>query len=181
MPTYIALLKGINVGGHKKVPMVELRELLLKTGFQNVQTYIQSGNVVLKSSDETDTVEQKIYKAIQTHFGFDVAVIVKTRDELQSIFDTSPFSNDKKENSYFITLNKPPKKELLKDVESISYENEEVVIKKDAFYFYSSKGYGSAKFNMNTYEKKLKVIGTVRNYNTMVKLIAMSSESEKEH
>lgn len=176
MSTYIALLKGINVGGHKKVPMTELRKLLTKEGFQSVQTYIQSGNVVLQTSEKAAEVEDIIQMAIMDQFGFDVSVIVKTREALQTIFEASPFSNEIKEKSYFIMLNKAPKKELLKEVESISYENEEVIIKNDALYFHSSTGYGNAKFNMNTYERKLKVVGTARNYNTMLKLLSLSSE-----
>lgn len=81
MNTYIALLKGINVGGHKKVPMAELRKLFSKSGFENVQTYIQSGNVIFKSSEQTITIEDKIQKAIMAHFGFEVSVLVKTRRE----------------------------------------------------------------------------------------------------
>ncbi|MEZ4803586.1 MAG: DUF1697 domain-containing protein [Gelidibacter sp.] len=177
MKTYIILLKGINVGGHKKVPMAELRELLTKEGFQNLKTYIQSGNVVLQSSETASKVEAKMQKAIKSHFGFEVSVIVKTNKELQAIFDASPFSKNTKEKSYFIMFNKTPDKELLKEVESISFENEEVILKKDALYFYSSVGYGNAKFNMNTYEKKLKVTGTARNFNTMVKLLSLSEEA----
>ena len=62
MNAYIALLRGINVGGHKKVPMAELRELLTKSGFQNVQTYIQSGNVVFQSSEKASELEKIIQK-----------------------------------------------------------------------------------------------------------------------
>ena len=84
MQIYIALLRGINVGGHKKVPMTELRDLLSNSGFQNVQTYIQSGNVVFQSSKNVSTLEKEIQKLIFNHFGFDVSVIVKTDDELQT-------------------------------------------------------------------------------------------------
>jgi uncharacterized protein (DUF1697 family) len=176
MPIYIALLKGINVGGHKKVPMSELRELLSKSGFENVQTYIQSGNVVLESSKLATEVKDTIQESIMSHFGFEVSVVVKMRAELQTIFDASPFSELEKQKSYFILFDKIPKIELLKEVGSISYENEEVVINKDCLYFYSSKGYGNAKFSMAAFERKLKVIGTARNYNTMVKLLSLSSD-----
>jgi len=177
MPTHIVLLKGINVSGHKKVPMAELRQVLAESGFQNVRTYIQSGNIVLESSETVRELEDKIHKTIRDHFGFDVSIIVKTREELQTIFDHSPFSKEKKENSYFIMFGKVPDKNLLKEIASISYENEEVVIKENALYFYSAAGYGKAKFNMNTYERKLKVSGTARNYNTMVKLLSLSAEN----
>lgn len=156
--------------------MVELRELLAKIGLENVQTYIQSGNVIFQSSENASKLEYKIHDAIQSHFGFKVSIIVKTRQELQYIFDNCPFPKDKKENSYFIMLSHIPDQEFLKDVESISCENEEVVIKKDALYFHSSVGYGKAKFNMNMYERKLKVSATARNYKTMVKLLSLSED-----
>ncbi len=177
MKIYIALLKGINVGGHKKVPMAKLRELLNSEGFENVQTYIQSGNIILQSSDAAASVEEKIHKAILSHFGFDVSVIAKTREELQTIFDASPFAKEKREKSYFIILNAVPEVGLVQEAEKISYENEEFKIIKNSLYFHSSAGYGKAKFNMNTFERKLNVIGTARNYNTMVKLLSLSAEN----
>ena len=65
MNTYIALLKGINVGGHKKIPMAELRELFSKSGYENVQTYIQSGNVIFQTPDQSrEKIEARIEKAI---------------------------------------------------------------------------------------------------------------------
>ena len=180
MNTYIALLRGINVGGHKKVPMAELRELLSKSGFGNVQTYIQSGNVILESSEgQINSIEEQIKKVILDYFGFDVPVIVKTNDDLQAIFDTCPFTKEQKEKSYFIMLNKVPDMELIEDVEKLSYENEEFIIKNNCIYFYCSIGYGKTKFNMKTFERKLKVTGTSRNYRTMVKLLTLSSENKE--
>ncbi|RXJ49877.1 hypothetical protein [Gelidibacter gilvus] len=73
-----------------------------------------------------------------------------------------------------------PSIELVKEVSKITYENEEFVIKKECLYFYSASGYGQAKFNWNAFERKLKVTGTARNHNTMVKLIAMSATDEKD-
>ncbi|MGE5943124.1 MAG: DUF1697 domain-containing protein [Flavobacteriales bacterium] len=178
MKTYIALLRGINVGGHKKVPMATLRELLTKCGLKNVQTYIQSGNVIFKSSEKANALEEIIKKSILDYFGFEVSVIAKTPEELQTILDDCPFQKDKKEHSFFIILNKIPDAELVKDTQQISYENEEIIIKKDALYFYCSIGYGKSKFNMNTFERKLKVIGTSRNYNTMIKLLSLSAETD---
>ena len=178
MNTYIILLRGINVGGHKKVPMAELRELLSKSGFENVQTYIQSGNIILQSSQsDIKGIESSIQKSIIDHFGFEIPVIAKTRKELQIIFDTCPFSEEKKENSYFVMLNEIPKTEFVNVVTDITFENEEFVIIKDCIYFHSSVGYGRTKFNMNSFEKKLNVKATSRNYKTTVKLLAMSNDS----
>lgn len=182
MNTYIVLLKGINVGGHKKVPMAELRELLANSGFINVRTYIQSGNVICQSSNSnTQDLEAYIKKLILDYFGFEVSVLVRTREHLKSIFDSCPFSEEKKKKSYFMMLHNTPNNELVKIASEKVYEGETYFIINDCIYFYCEKGYGKAKFNMNFFERKLKTIGTARNYNTMVKLIAMSSENEKDH
>ncbi|WP_241485264.1 DUF1697 domain-containing protein [Psychroserpens damuponensis] len=174
MNTFIVLLRGINVGGHRKVPMAELRELLTKTGFEAVKTYIQSGNIVLNAAQEKSTIETNVKQAIASHFGFDVPVIAKTRAELKQIFDACPFSEEKKENSYFVLLSKIPESELVDEVMHITYDNEIFQIINDCLYFYSSVGYGRTKFNMNAFEKKLNVKATSRNFKTMVKLLSLS-------
>lgn len=176
MNTYITLLRGINVGGHKKVPMAELRELLLKSGFENVRTYIQSGNIILQSSiSHTKEIEIRIQKLICAHFGFEVPVIAKTRQELEALFNACPFSKEKKETSYFIMLSTIPKQDLVEEVSEKTFQNEEFVIINDCLYFHSSIGYGNSKFNMNFFEKKLNLTATSRNYKTLMKLLEMSS------
>jgi uncharacterized protein (DUF1697 family) len=181
MKTYVVLLRGINVGGHKKVPMVELRELLSKSGFKDVRTYIQSGNIILQSSHNKAQIAQKVKDAIHTHFGFEVPVIVRTKDELTRNYNICPFSEVKKDNSYFVLLSDVPHQTLVDDACKIKHENEEFQIIEDCIYFYSSVGYGNSKFNMNSFEKKLNVKATSRNHKTMVKLMALASENEKEH
>lgn len=178
MYTIIVLLRGINVGGHKKVPMAELRELLSNSGFKQVRTYIQSGNIVLDSDvlNLKDT-EEKIQLLILSHFGFEVPVIAKTHEQLEAIFNRCPFSFEKKEESYFVILNNVPDSKSVSEAYQKTYENEEFEIIKDCLYFHSSVGYGRSKFNMNTFEKQLKVNATSRNYKTMVKLLSMSGDS----
>lgn len=179
MKTYIVLLKGINVGGHKKVPMADLRELLTKEGFEDVKTYIQSGNVILKTK-ETDvhTLENHIQEAIKAQFGFDVSVLIKSRDQLQTIFNRSPFPQPNKEKSYFFMLHDKPSKELVDVASEKSYDDEEYHIIEDCIYYFSKKGMGKAKFNGNFFERKLNTFATARNYNTMVKLLSLSQENE---
>ena len=148
MKTYIVLLRGINVGGHKKVPMAELRTLLAKSGFEDVKTYIQSGNVILKSSEEKSaSIEHIVQSAIMNHFGFDVPIMSRTRTELQRVFNRCPFPNEKKEHSYFVLLSEIPDSGLVDEALKIKYDNEEFQIIDDCLYFYSSVGYGKSKFN----------------------------------
>ena len=178
MNTFIVLLKGINVGGHKKVPMSELRELLSKAGFKNVKTYIQSGNIILQSSEKKQiNIEETIKKSILDHFGFEVSVLAKTRSDLKRIFDHSPFSEEKKQKSYFTMLHDTPDDELVKIASEKVYDGEEYKIIEDCIYFYCAKGYGQAKFNMSLLERKLNTFATARNYNTMVKLLSLSADS----
>ena len=129
---YIILLKGINVGGHKKVPMAELRKLLSKSGFQNVQTYIQSGNVILQSSNNNlRDIERIIKKNIFDHFAFEVSVLAKTKQDLKRIFDGCPFPEEKKVKSYFTMLHDTPTDEFVKIASEKIYEGEEYFIIKN--------------------------------------------------
>ncbi|AUC82522.1 DUF1697 domain-containing protein [Lacinutrix sp. Bg11-31] len=175
MKTYIALIRGINVGGHKKVPMAILRDVLSKAGFNEVKTYIQSGNVVFQASEKKNKdIEKIIQQTIESHFGFNVPILVKTKEELQLIFDSCVFSEEKKKKSYFILLDQIPDVKLVKEAHTIALENEEFSIVNNCIYFYSSTGYGRTKFNMNSFEKKLIINATSRNYNTINKLLELA-------
>ncbi|WP_250433178.1 DUF1697 domain-containing protein [Hanstruepera flava] len=177
MTTFIVLLKGINVGGHKKVPMADLRALLEKEGFKNVQTYIQSGNVILQSAESNKLIlETHISKTIQSHFGFEVSVLAKTRKELQRIFDNSPFAEEKKKASYFMMLHDEPNAEAICEASQKVYEGEEYHIINDCIYYFHDKGLGKAKFNVNFFERKFQTFATARNYNTMIKLLSLSED-----
>jgi len=182
MNTYIALLKGINVGGHRKVPMAELRELLTNSGFINVRTYIQSGNVILESLEKGNTnIEDKIQKAIFSQFGFEVRVLVRTRDHLKRIFDDCPFSEETKKSSYFMMLHDTPNEDLVKIASEKAYEGETYQTLKDCIYYFCAKGFGQSKFNVHFFERKLQTFATARNYNTMMKLLVMSLENENDY
>jgi len=177
MKTYIALLRSINVGGKNKVPMAELRAVLTRSGFNNVRTYIQSGNVILETSKPLNEVKELIKTVIKTHFGFEITVLVKTNNELQLIYDRCPFVQNEKEKSYFMMLDTIPNQELIDEVKKLSYEDEAFHIIENCIYFYSKNGYGRTKFNSNFFESKLKVSASARNYNTMMKLLSLSSRT----
>lgn len=177
MKTYIALLRGINVGGHKKVPMAELRELLTKSGLENIKTYIQSGNVIFQSQEnDIKVLEHKIQNAILIHFGFEVSILVRTNNDIESIFNNCPFSEEKKVSSYFIILNEAPEKDLLDVISKQTTPNEEFSINKNCVYIFYALGAGKAKLGVNWFERKLKITATARNYKTMVKLLSLSIE-----
>ncbi|MFK7833327.1 MAG: DUF1697 domain-containing protein [Winogradskyella sp.] len=179
MQTYIALLRGINVGGHKKVPMATLREILANSGLKKVKTYIQSGNVIFQSSaHEAEVLENRIQKSILDHFQFEVPVLVKTTTEFATIFKNCPFTENQKTESYFVLLSKVPSKDLVVEASQKVYPDDTYVILNDSMYLFCAKGYGRAKFNLNYFEKKLKVNATARNYKTMLKLLSLSQTND---
>ena len=172
MQTYIALLRGINVG-NKQMKMADLKLLFEELGLADVVTYIQSGNVVFASESKNGLAE-KISKGIQKSFGFEVPVLVKTVSEIEGILAACPFSEQKKKASYFILLNEPPVKNLVEKVSQEAYPGEEFNITENCVYLFASKGYGVAICNNNFFEKKLGVAATTRNYRTLAKLIELA-------
>ncbi|NJX15263.1 DUF1697 domain-containing protein [Tamlana crocina] len=176
MTTYIALLRGINVGGQKKVPMADLRGLLSKMGLKNVKTYIQSGNVVFQSSEEDIRIlENEIRSAILKHFSFEVPVLVKASADFKNILNDCPFPEAMKLNSYFVLLFSKPNDKAVEAVKSMTYPNETFVITDACVYLHCAQGYGKAKLNNNTFERKLNITSTARNYKTMTKLLTLAS------
>ena len=175
MTTYIALLRGINVGGHKKFTKAQQLEMLFGLGYGNTKVYLHTGNWIFETSEGKEAITQHISEAIKIKFGWKLPILVLTLSEIETIFQDCPFSEEKKKNSYFIILSEKPSDCLLKEVSSIQYPNEEIIIINNCIYFYASKGYGRTKFNMNTFEKKLNVRATSRNYRTMTKLFELST------
>lgn len=178
MNSYIILLRGVNVGGHRKIPMAELRKLLFSLGYENVQTYIQSGNVVLQSEKSSEQIKLQIEEEILECFGFDVVILVKLHKKLQHIFSACPFTPEEKEKSYFMMLDNNPDAKRLEEVSKLSFKDEKFHITDDCIYFYSATGYGRTKFNSNFFERQLKVNVTARNYKTMLKILAIAKETE---
>ena len=179
MVVYIAFLRGINVGGHKKIPMAELRLLLAEVGLNNVKTYIQSGNIVFESTiKSTITLAKLIQNSIEEKFGFKVPALVKMAKELEQIFLSNPYNSEaylENNQTYFVLLFELPIKELVVLFNEERYPNEEFYFSDNCIYLLCKKGYGNAKLNNNLLERKLKVTATARNYRTMQKLLELAS------
>ena len=175
MPTYIALLRGINVGGHKKFTKAQQLDMISHLGYENATVYLHTGNWIFETSETKEEITQHISKAIQNKFGWELPILVLTPSEIEKILTNCPFSEEKKVKSYFIILSEKPDANLVTEVSSIQYPDEEIIIIDRCIYFYSANGYGRAKFNMNAFEKKLNVQATSRNYKTMTKLISLAS------
>lgn len=174
MKTYIALLRGINVSGQKKILMVDLRALLESIGFKEVRTYIQSGNVVFLA-EEASGLAAAISKAIFEKFGWEVPVLVRTVAEIASVLSNCPFSEEKKVKSYFTLFEQSPSEEKVQEFTNLDFPGEEFHMTPTCLYFFCANGYGRVKMNNNLIERKLKVRATTRNYRTLLRLTELGS------
>ncbi|MDG3582805.1 MULTISPECIES: DUF1697 domain-containing protein [Galbibacter] len=173
MKTYILLLRGINVGGHRKIKMADLRATLEKIGFQKVASYIQSGNVIF-SSDESDVskIQQKIEQHIAAHFGFDVKCFIISEKKFTAIIKNNPFlkKGEPIEKLYCTFLEGTPLPESIQNLNEYRVDDEEYTHRDNILYFCYHNGYGKAKISNPFIEKKLKLGATTRNWKTMLKL-----------
>ncbi|GAA3519478.1 DUF1697 domain-containing protein [Aquimarina addita] len=183
MQTYIALLRGINVSGKKKVIMTELKDMFEHLGYIAVVTYIQSGNVVFKAKEETiQLLEEKIHKGIGTRFGYNVPVLVMISTHLQAVYDQNPFLQRIKEGQldekkmYFTLLSDIPEVSTIEKLDIRPADGEEYILNKNhkVVYLYAAQGYGKTKLTNNLFEQKLKCNATTRNLKTTVKLLELS-------
>lgn len=178
MPTYIAILRGINVTGHNKLPMADLRKQLSSIGFENIQTYIQSGNVIFENGKSTpEKLAEQIAALIKKEWDYDVPVIVFEPDYVEQVISDNPFLNGRNEDEtklHVTFLAEEPAKENLKKLEEYNYPPDEIIVKEKAVYLFCPDGYGRTKYNNNFLENKLKVSATTRNWKTCNKLLEMA-------
>lgn len=183
MATWISILRGINVSGHKSVKMDALRKSYEALGFQDVATYVQSGNVVFTCENTTaNTLEKSIIEQIEKEFGFDVPVIVMSADNLNHVIDNNPFTKDydKDKSFFYVTfLASKPKDFDLNAIEEKARNGEEIFVTEDAVYLYCPGGYGRTKLNNNFLEKKLQVRATTRNWKTTNVLLNMAHQASE--
>ena len=182
MSSFIALLRGINVSGQKKVKMEDLRNLLLKAGLKNVSTYIQSGNILFQhEKTEPEELAETIHRAIKEQYGFEVPVIVRTPKELITIKENSPYAAPGHDMSkvYIVFLKAPPSEEGKIRLSGVPVNNEEYVIHGREVYLYCPDGFGRARLNNNIVENKLRTVASTRNWKTLNKLIELINNSEQ--
>jgi uncharacterized protein (DUF1697 family) len=152
--------------------MADLRELLNDLGFQNVQTYIQSGNIILTSEESKSTICKKIKEGIASKFGYDVPVLARTINEWKKAIKGYPFSIENPKIVAFSFLEKTTNET---EIEIKGINEDLYKIDNDLVYLYCPSGFGRTKLTNNILEKKLKVTATTRNYNTTIKLLALAS------
>jgi uncharacterized protein (DUF1697 family) len=180
MNAYVAILRGINVGGKRMIKMDALKQLFTSLGFQNVQTYIQSGNVFFqckKTSEEK--LAATIAKEIESVFTFDVPTIVKNIDGLKEIIANNPFTKDKKKQAEFFHvtfLANAPTKANVDGIANLTFGDDAFAIIDKAVYLYCPNSYSNSKLTNGFFETKLKVIATTRNWKTCNELVNIAEK-----
>jgi len=178
MKTYISLLRGINVGGHKIIKMTDLKLLFQKLLFENVTTYIQSGNVIFKTEETAvELLSKKITEQIFSEYGFDVHVTSYNLQSFKELIQNNPFLNEtsKKEEFFHITCFSKHIENI--DIESLSKKingEETFILHQNCLYLYLPYGYGNTKLTNTFFEKKLNQLATTRNWKTMKELLKIA-------
>lgn len=170
--TYVALLRGINVGSHNKISMAALRELVEAAGGKDVETYVQSGNVVLRSARSASELGPELECRIERELGLTVAVVVRTKAELARVAAGNPFAADEPDPKklHVAFLAEKPARARVRDVEAADLGPERVHVAGKDVYLHYPNGYGRSKLSNAFLERRLGVASTTRNWRTVTKL-----------
>ncbi|HWF80908.1 MAG TPA: DUF1697 domain-containing protein [Streptosporangiaceae bacterium] len=182
MPTHVALLRGVNVGGGGKLPMAELRQLLTSLGHADVTTYIQSGNVVFTPShSDAVALASELRAAIAARFGLDTPVIVMTRAELSDVISANPYTgeNPRYVHAVFLPgeLDEAARSQIKQAEEQVRGQgsSDEVALIGRTLYLHTPDGFGTSELAKTLLAKRASPAagGTARNWNTVTKLLTL--------
>lgn len=178
--TYAALLRGINVGGKKKLPMAELRQLMDGLGHDGVRTHLQSGQAVFASGHgDEDSLAAELAQAIQQHFGFAVDVIVRDHAYLKAVAEACPFPAAELEAKqlHVTYFSAPVDAERFAEIDREAYLPEEFRLGDRALYLYAPDGLGRSQLAVHLAKPRINkgLIATSRNWNTVVKLVELTA------
>jgi uncharacterized protein (DUF1697 family) len=170
------LLRGINLGSRNRIAMPALREAFADAGFEDVQTYLQSGNVVLSSGAAPKTVARKCETVISDRFALEIAVVVRTRAELAAIVRRNPLgdvANDPKRYQVSF-LDRKPAAEVVRKLEALAAGGERLVASGRELYAWHPKGVARSKLWAALAGRGLGVTATARNWTTVTKLLELA-------
>jgi len=178
----VAMLRSVNLPNHQKVNMQTLKSLCTSLGLRDVQTYIQSGNLVFRDEDEDpDALARRIEEAMEASFGFRPVVIVRTASELRKVIAKNPFAERKEVEPtklLVVFMDGAPTKQARDKLLAIPCDPEELHINGREVYIYYPNGMARPKIPLVRMEKALQCSSTGRNWNTVNKLLAMAEALE---
>ena len=175
MGRMVALLRAVNVGG-RKLPMAELRALGAELGWQDVATYIQSGNVVFTASGKPDALAKILEDAVAKRFGFESPVIVRTAAQWAEYPPANPFpqaARDEPSRLMLLLSKSPPAKGAEEAIQARAVAGEQVKRAGDALWFHYPEGAGTSKLTPSLIDRAVGSPATARNYRTVATLLEM--------
>ena len=172
MKQYIALFRGINVGGKYILPMQDLKNIFEKLNCKNVTSYIQSGNIVFNYEKDAAKIGSKIQSAVFNNFGFKPAILILTSQEFMSAVKNNPFSSNEGKTIHFFFASSTPSSPELQKLNILKSETEKFKLLENVFYLYAPDGIGRSKLAASV-EKCIGVSVTARNLNTINKIISL--------
>jgi uncharacterized protein (DUF1697 family) len=182
MTVVISMLRGVNVGGHNQIKMDALRALYVSLKLEAVTTFIQSGNVVFRTKErDLGKICKRIGDGIEKGFGFRPEVILRTVEEMRGVVTRNPFAGrtDIEPGKLLVWfLAGKPDAEARKKVFTVKMDREEIRVEERELYIYFPDGQGRSKLSMAAVERALKVAGTGRNWNSVLKLLEMAEGLE---
>jgi len=176
MPRYVALLRGINIGSRNRVSMPELRAAMEGAGFPEVQTYLQSGNVVLESRAKAESVRRKVEGLVAERSGLEIAVVVRTKAELAAVVRRNPLGDvatDPKRHQVTF-LSKKLAAKAVRELEAAATPEERVVVAGREVYAWHPSGVARSKLWAKLAGKGLGVTATSRNWTTVEALLELA-------
>jgi uncharacterized protein (DUF1697 family) len=176
MATYIAILRGINITGHKIIRMEALRTSFEGLGFRQIKTYVQSGNIIFDARKDTK-LAGKIEKKILADFGFNVSVLVKTPKEMAQVIHDNPFpklAGVDHSRLYVTFLSAPAPPTAESTLKGLATQQEQFHTGRREIYLYCPNSYGKTKLSNTAIEKKLGVVATTRNWRSVNALLALA-------
>ena len=180
MNSWIAILRGINVSGLRKLPMKELSTLFEGLRCNNVRTYIQSGNVVFESAKlDPTTFSKQVEAAIKKQYDYHVPVLVRSLEEMKRASTANPYLERKGielDKLHVTFLAEPPEPAFAEKIVGTNFSNGSFILKGREIYVHCPDGYGKTKLNNTFFESKLKVIASTRNWRTVNELVRMGEE-----
>lgn len=166
MSTYVALLRAVNVGGTGKLAMADLKRICIEAGFEQVKTYIASGNVVFESEQKADAVKATLQSRLADHTGKPIDVFIRTAAQMRAVLLANPFGNADAARTYAFFLGSTPSRDALASVRQ--RKDEEIGVGKREIYVYYPSGMGQSKLVIPAASA-----GTARNMNTVAKLVEL--------
>jgi len=176
MARLVVLLRGINIGSRNRISMPELRKALEDAGYDDVRTYLQSGNVVLTSTSSAKKVARECERLIADRFGLEVGVVARTRNELAKAVERNPLARVAKDpKRYQVSfLETKPAPKVVRELESVATDREEIVSTGREIYAWHPAGVARSKLWAQLAGKNLGVTATARNWTTVTKLLELA-------